>query len=259
MSIDTFSLFYYGFDITSENQNFPFDEGSGELNAQVAVGSYTLSEFVVALQSALNAAAVTRAFTVSVDRSTRLITISADGAFDILLGSGTTRGSSCFGVAGFNGLLDRTGQTSYVGSSQAGDFYEPQFVLQDYVSKDDFVESNDASVNLSTSGRVEVIRFGLIQFYRLNIKYITDVESDGKVIKNNQSGLADARRFLREITKRVRFEFMPDIADPDTFDKVILEEIRGNSTATGFELRELTSQNLPNFYETGRLTLRVVE
>lgn len=257
--INTFSIFYFGHEITSENLNLPFSEnGVDEINATLNVGTYTLNEFAGEIQSALDNASVTRTFTVTLNRTTRKITISADGTFDLLIGTGTTFGSACFDLMGFTGSVDLTGLTTYTGDSGSGSVYEPQFKLQSYVSKDDFQESAQASVNQSASGAIEVIRFGINKYYEMEIKFITNNLMDGKVIKNNPSGLQDARLFLQDITKRNRFEFMPDIDDRNTFDKVILESIPGNRTATGYKLRELFNQNLPDIYETGIIKLRVL-
>lgn len=256
--IDTFSIFYYGYTVNSNNLNLPFNEGAGEINASLTISSNSLTEFVVNMQNALNAASVTRTFTVSVDRNTRKITISADGTFDLLTGTGTTLGTSVFPVAGFSTGTDLTGLTSYTGDLVSGSAYEPQFKLQSFVDKEDFQEFNDASVNESASGEIETIRYGTVQFYEFDIKFITNLVMDGKVIKNNPTGLQDARLFLRDITTRSRFEFMPDIDDRSTFDRVILEQIPGNRTATGYKLKELFDQNLRDIYETGIIRLRVV-
>lgn len=258
MSLGKHSAFYYGFIITSINQNFPFSEGSGEINARVAIGSYSLDEFVIELTKALNAAAVARTFSVSVNRQTRRITISANGTFQILIQTGSTIGSSCFDLAGFTGGTNLVGNSVYTGASGAGFEYLPQFTLQDYIDKENFVEANEASVNISASGDVEVLRFGLNKFYQMNVRFITNQQTDGKVLLNNPTGLQDAQAFLRSVTRRVRFEFMPDSANRNVFDKVILESIPGNSTATGFKLKEQFSDGLPGFFETGIFTLRVI-
>lgn len=258
MSLGKQSAFYYGFVITSQNQNFPFDEGNGEINALVQIGNYSLDDFTIELTKALNAIAVNGVYTVSVDRQTRRITISSTVSFNILIQTGSTIGSSCLDLAGFTGLSNTGNDTSHTGRSAAGFEYVTQFTLQDFIDKENYVESNDASVNITTNGDVEVLRFGLIKFYELNIKFITNLLMDDKVIRNNRTGVEDAQAFLRNITQRVRFEIMPDASDRSTFDKVILEQISGNSTATGFRLRELYNQNLPGFFETGVLRLRVV-
>lgn len=256
--IDTFSVFYFGHEITSTNQNIPFDETAGELNAVIDIKSYTLSEFVVAIETALNAAAVSRVFTISVDRDTRLITIAADGIFSLLISTGITAGSAAFNLMGFTGSSDLTGSASYTGDSPSGQIYEPQFKLQSFVDEEDFQQSVDASVNESTNGDIEIVRFGIRKFFDMDIKFITNTPMDGKVIKSNSTGLEDARAFLQEITKRNRFEFMKDIDDRATFNKVILEKIPGDKSATGYKLKELFNQNLPDIFETGILSLRVV-
>lgn len=257
MSLGRQSVFYYGFVINSQNQNFPFDEGSGEINAKLTIGSYTLGEFVAELTNAINAIAIAGVYAVSVDRQTRRITISSTVAFDVKIQTGSTIGTSCFDLAGFNGIADTGFSFSHTGRDPSGFEYVSQFQLQDYIDKENFVESNDASVNISANGDVEVLRFGLIKFYEMNLRFITNQVMDDKVIKNNPTGVQDAQAFLRNITQRVRFEFMPDEKNRAVFDKVILEQIPGNRTATGFRLREQTGDNLPGFFETGVIRLRV--
>jgi hypothetical protein len=119
-------------------------------------------------------------------------------------------------------------------------------------------KSYEPTVNKTPSGRVEVVRFGLNQFFEMDVKFITDKPMDGCVIKNNVSGVADAVDFLEYITQKNKFEFVPDVGDPATFFKVILESYPSFSDGTGFKLRELFTQNLPDIYETGVFTLRVV-
>ena len=255
--IDTFSIFYFDHEISSENQNLPFDEGSGEVNATIQIGSYTLTEFATATETALNAASVTRTFTVTVNRATQKITIAADGTFDLLIGTGSTIGSSAFTLLGFTGSTDLTGLATYTGDSISGDFYKPQFKFQNFVDKNDFQDFVDPSVNESTDGNIEIIRYGTRQFYEFDIKYITNTPMDDQVIKSNATGLEDARRFFRSITKRTPFEIMLDIDDRDTFDKVILERIPGSRTATGYRLQELFRRQVRDVYEVNGIRLRV--
>lgn len=254
--IQTFSKFYYGHQVTTLNLNIPFDEGGPELTAQVQTGSYTLSEFIVVVQDALNVAGA-NTYVVSVDRDTRLITISADGTFSLLVATGATIDSGLFGLLGFTGA-DRTGSTSYTGDTESGSVYRPQFKLQSYIDRTNFQEAQDASVNVSATGAVEVISFGINEFYEMDIKFITNLPMDGKVIRNNPNGLENAVSFLQDITLKNRFEFMPDEDDSDEFSKVILESTPGSNDGTGYRLKELFTKNIPDVYETGIMKLRVV-
>lgn len=255
--IMTFSKFNYGFNITSENYIINFDEGGPELSALLNPGSYTLGEFASEIQSALNTAGALE-YTVSINRSTHKLTIAATGVFSILLSSGSNIGLSPFDIMGFTQVVDLTGLTSYTAQDRAGFEYYPQFLLQSYVPPEHFKESSDATVNETASGRVEVVRFGIVASIEMDIKFITSLTMDGKVIKNNPSGLEDALDFLSDISQKRRFEFVPDVDTPGTFYKVILDTAPGFNKGTGFKLRELFAQNLPNIYETGLLTLRVV-
>ena len=231
------------------------------MNAVVDVGTFTLSSMVVAGQIALESAAVSRVFTVSVDRVTRLVTIAADGVFDLLIDTGATKDSSILSIWGFTGAVDLTGSASYTGDSPMGLEYKPQFKLQGFVDKEDWIESSEASINVATDGSVEVVRFGEVKFYEMDIKFITSLEgiADGFLIKGNPTGHEDAIVFMKDITQRKPFEFMKDIDDKTTFDKVQLDKIPNSKNATGFKLKELFDQNLRDVFETGLLKLRVIE
>ena len=255
--IRTFSKFYYGFQVTQDERFISIDEGSGEILIEVSIGDYDSSELATAIQTALNANG-TNTYVVSFDRSTRRYTISCDATFDLLIASSSALGQSIYGVIGFTGA-DLTGLTTYTGDSDAGSEYQPQFQLQDYVPSDIFKRSASSTVNKTAKGTVEVVRFGIEKFIELNIKYITDIPMDGKVVKNNPNGLSDAIAFFDNITEKVKFEFMPDENDVNTFQTVLLESYPGFNDGTGYKLRELFAQNLPDYYETGLMRLRVIE
>lgn len=257
MAINTFSTFYYGYEIDSTNNKLDFNEGAGDLIATVASGTYTLTDFLSAVKTALDAAG-TQAYTVSVNRGTRLVTISASSNFSLLLSSGASVGESTWSLLGFTQGSDLSATNSYAGLSASGSEYQPQFLLQDYVDSENNQEKRQVSVNESASGVVEVINFGTDKRYRMNIRYITDNTQDGKVIKNNASGVSDARSFLEYCISKGELEFMPDIGTPATYSKVILETTSDSRTGTSFRLRELFQSNLPGYYETGLLTFRVV-
>jgi len=260
MAIDTFSAFYFGIKINSLNQNLNFDEGSGELTAQIEPGSYSLTDFLVAIQTALESASVLpQAYTVTADRITRQITITAANTFDLLISTGSQTGTSPWTLIGFNGIVDLTGLLTYTGASGSGEEYITQFPLQDYVLADHFQDRIDASVNESASGKVEVISYGVRKLFIMSFKYITNKAQDGHVIRNNPNGVANAVNFFENITERGEFEFMPDAGSRSTFFKVQIEKTTSQSKGTGFKLKELTGQNLPDYFEITNVNMRLVE
>jgi len=257
MALGVFSAFYYGYKITSENNFINFDEGLGELTALVPVGTYTLSGIASAIRDAMNAVG-DEVYTVAVDRTTRRVTISGTATFDLLTNTGSQSGLSPFSLLGFDTTSDLTGATSYTSPLSSGKSYEPQFWLQDYTDPEVFYDRVDPAVNETASGEVEVISFGLVKFAEFSIKFITNLPQDGKVIKNNPTGVSDAVDFFLNITERGLFEFIPDISQPGNFYSVILDELGGNRNGVGFKLRELTGQNLPGYFEVNSIKLRVV-
>lgn len=264
MALSTFPAFNYGHLITKDNFNIAFDEGAGELTASIAIGDYTLGELAVAVQTALNAVSVTNTFSVAVDRSDSTFDITADtSAFSLLVSSGSTAGTSAFSLLGFTGA-DLTGSLTYSGNERSGKRYISQTLVQNYKAPEDFQEAIQSSVNESASGVVETVNFGRRKLIEFDIPFITDiVPQDGKVIKSRANGVADARDlFLNEtdgLINKGRFEFVPDVNTPSTFHKVILERTPESSDGTGFRLKERVGDNLPGYFETGLIRLRVVD
>lgn len=257
-TLTTFSQFYYGFEVTTQNLYLNFKEGGGpELTAEVSVGSFSLEQMAVEIQKALNnEGALT--YTVTVNRTTRKITIAASGTFSLLPVTGTLSTTSIFPLIGFT--TDRTGGTSYLGNSAAGYAYVPQFRLQSYVPIEHWTGAALATVNKAASGRVEVIKFGNESFMQCNIQYINDrMESVDNFLKPSATGVADIIQFLTFAITKGPIEFMPDIDDASDFYDIILESTPDNKDGVGFKLNELYDKGLPGWYETGVLKFRQVE
>jgi hypothetical protein len=258
MSLSTHSKWFFGHEIDAANYSLPFDEGAGEILAELNAGSYSLSEFATEIARAMNAVGG-QVYTATVNRATRKITISAPGTFALLITTGSTAGTACFALAGFSGA-DVSGASSYTGGSASGLEYATQFVCQDFVESSDLQGAADATVHKSATGRVEVVKFGTESFFELSLKYATSRPmGSGSPIRENLTGLADLRTFMQNLVTKNRLEFMPDENDPNTFHKVILEKTPENDKGVAYKLREMYGRGLPGFFETGVLKFRVVQ
>lgn len=258
MSINTDPIFYFVDSVTDSNFLLNFLEPNAaavELTATLNVASYTMDQLDDEVARAMNAAGQNE-YTVTFDRDTRLYTISADDDFDLLVSSGSNASESVFSLIGFTGA-DRTGADTYEGDTAAGTAYEPQFPLQSYVSFDHFKEGISTVINEATSGEVEVVTFGTKRLMELNIKYITnETMRDGSFIQNNPTGIEEAVEFMDFITGKNKLEFMEDKTDTATFDNILVESTISSSNGSGYRLRELYSQKLSGWFETGRLRFR---
>ncbi len=254
--LDSFSVFYYGYVIDSSSKFINFDEGGGELSAELEVGSYTLDQMRTQIKTAMDAVGADT-YTISVDRQTRKITISSTGTFSLLLGTGSQVGSSPFSILGFTTGTDTASAASHTSDFASGDIYEPQFRLQDYIDAENYQEFIDSKVNEAASGDLEVVNFGTRKFVEMSFHWITNITpQDGKAIKQNATGLQDARRFLQYITQKNPIEFMSNIDDRDTFERLVLESTPTNQKGTGYKLNPLYSRSLPDYYEINRLKFR---
>ena len=179
MAIGTFSKFYFGTEIDLTNQSIDINEGSGEVSGTLDLGVYSLTGLAAELQQVLNAIG-TNAYVVTFDRDTRVFTITSDGAFDLLISTGTNASSGSYSVFGFTGAADLTGLLVYSGDSGAGSEYVTQFPPQNYVAPDFRKEKGDASINQSAAGIVEVISFGDVRFIEMDLMFITDIQMDAR-------------------------------------------------------------------------------
>jgi hypothetical protein len=257
MSLRTFSIFYYGHTITSDNFNLNFDEGGGELTAVLNIGEYSFTDFAAEIKRAMDAVG-SLTYTVTANRVTQTITITSTAAFDLLITTGTQAGTSAFGLMGFTGP-DLSGLSTYTGNTISGSAYEPQFILQDHIPTTSWQSTVDTSINKAADGNLEIVTFGTEKFLQCNIKYITDIPQDAVVIKSTSSGYANAVAFMQYITTRSPIEYMADINTRTTFQTVRLESTPDFSNGTGFKLKELYDKGLPGYFETGNLMFRLIE
>lgn len=256
-----FSLFYYGHTVTSDNQNIDFKEGVPELTAVLEVGDYSLEEYADEVKRALDAAGALT-YTVTVNRTTRALTISAGSNFSLLTNSGSHAGTSAFSMMGFSGA-DKTGASTYTGSTGSGSVYAPQFKLQDYRSSASSQKAVESTVHRSGSGKVQAVNFGTEKLPQARIRFATNIPQIGTaatgIIKNNLTGVQDLQTFMQYITTKAKFEFIPDENAPGTYETWILESTEENQQGTGYELRERYDIGLPGYFETSLLRFRVVE
>lgn len=259
MALKTFSAFYYGYEINNGNFYLNFDEGSGELTASVNNSDYSFTDLLTAVETALNAAGALT-YTVSADRATRIVTITAaSGTFKVLGATGTNVGNDAWSLLGFS-AVDTALASSHAGTSASGSEYLPQIVLQNYVGPDDFKRKIDPSVNVSASGKVESVSFGTNRFMSFSMPYITDIpQSLYGVFKNNATGVADARAFMDFLIDKGPVEFMADIDDRDTFETFILDSTPLDGKGTAYRLTEMYSRGLVDYYTTGNLVFIVRE
>ena len=261
--ISTYSAWYYGIVVTGDNNILSFSEDGGlEEFAFLRTGSYTITDFAFEIARAMNEVAEENEYSVLVDRSQRLLTIQAVNAsplnFDLKVAS-LTSGNPVFETAGFVGS-DRTGGTSYQGTLPVGSSYTTQFKLQDFIDFQDNQKAQESKVLQSATGEVEVVKFGNVQIMECNLLFITDIQQDvGSYIRSNPNGVNDARDFLLYAITKGPMEFIPDIVDPDTYTKCILEFTPESQDGTGFKLKEEYTRGLVGYFTTGRLGFRKAE
>lgn len=238
--IFTLSAFNYGHTVTSSNSAINFIEPTQdniELLANIEERDYSLSEFVDAVALAMNNAGKL-IYTATLNRTGNIITISSTESFTLSVSTGTQSSISAFPLMGYT-VGDVSG-LSLDGDSASGSQYIPQYYLQNYVDFEDDEKSNQAKVNISSSGDiVEVVNFGVQNRMSCVIDFVKDGILGVHLNKTN-TGLQELRDFLKYIRTKAKIEFIPDKDNPlsNPITKCIADRIGSSRDATGFVLRE---------------------
>lgn len=253
--INTRSQFYYGHTVDETNFNLDFVEGTDPaLVAEVEIGEYTITDFCTAVARAMNLVG-NFDYSVTVNRSTRIITISASGSFKVLPVTGdntTTSVLPLIGITADTGLA-----TSHAGIA-SGFVWRPQRKAQSFVDFDDQQKAVDGVSRQSTNGKVESVRFGTTYTMDAQWDLITDIPQYISEVETDLSGVDNARSFLEYATTKADLEFMPDRNDPSTYVKCILESTPTDKDGLGFKLQEQYARGLVGYFDTGVLKFRKI-
>lgn len=256
--ITTRSLFFYGHLVTLGNRALDFSEGGAEILANLRVGDYSATEFAAEVARTLNEfGALT--YTVTLNRATRKLTISASGNFELLTNSGSRPGIAIWALLGMATAADKTGAASYVADSETGSAYETQYPVDKYVSPAHSIVFENANYNVTPVGVANQISFGDGRRIGMNIRLISnEVPTSTRCQPGfliNAQGITDFMTFIRYAMGKAKIEFMEDRDTPGTLFKVLLESTAEDRGARSFELKNMKT---PNYYESGDLVFREV-
>lgn len=258
--INTYSKFYFGLTITGSNKYIDFNEGAGALAAEIQTGTYTPEDLAQAVEDALNLAG-TLVYTVSLNRTTRILTITSSAAVTWLASTGANvvLGYSAYSILGYP-ATDVASVTTFTGSTGIGSVYLPQYKLQDYLDQQDSRRNRAATVSVAASGKVQLQSFGTDRFFEFSIKFATDIPqpASGPIVSNS-AGVANLRTFMQWLMNKNTVEFMPDKDLPGTYYRLVLESSPGAGDGSGYKLQEQYARGLVGYFETGVLTFRIIE
>lgn len=257
MALETKCKFYYGVEITQDNNILDFNEGSGELSITIPVGIYSPQEIALKIAGLLTDAG-TLTYTCTFNRSSRKITISAGSNFSILIATGSHAGNGVYNIIGYTGGVNLTGSSSYLAPSSMGYEFVPQFYLLDYVPLEHNIKSLQASINETGSGLVEVVRYGTKRFMECSIELITNKPFQGSDFwTSSPTGLDDALNFMSFAIQKCKIEFMPDKDTVSNYYTLILESTESDQSGIGFKLVEQIEYG-SGYYKTGKLVFREI-
>lgn len=250
MALKAPSLILYGYTVDNTNQNLDFQSvmAGPVYTAVIPIGKYNLSTYLAALASAMILADPANVYTVTANRSIagglqNRITISTSGAFlSLLFTTGVHAAASIALMAGFT-QSDKTGATSYTGSSTTGTAVIPVMTGYNWV-KPTRNQKVFGSVNVSATGVKEAIVFAIQVFFEVEFKYEPESIIDTVWLP-----------FFQWAIQQQDLEFTPEITSPNTFYPATLESTDADSQGLGFMMPEMLP-DFPGLYQTGKLKFR---
>lgn len=252
-TLKTLSKFFYGTTVDRFVWSVDFDEGGAELQATLAVGNYSLTEYCAELQRAMRAAGA-QLYVVALNRTTRKITISAPLNFTLRASTGSRTAVGAWSMMGATST-NKTGTNTYTMENGAGSEYRPQYYLKGYIKEGHSIELEDSTVSTTPIGYAQVASFGDGARIPMNITLITNKTGLKNVgFYENATGEVDFMSFIGYAMTKGRLEFMPDVSTPSSFTKCFLESTAQDRDAKKFKLQNMAV----DFYESGLLTFRKV-
>jgi hypothetical protein len=250
MALTANSLFLYGLQVTESNRSIDFKAASGgpELQATLTLGYYSLTGLLAEVKRAMEEADPANTYTASADRTIssgtqNRVTILTSGSFlSLLFASGTRAASTVAPLLGYTST-DKTGATTYTGSSSAGTVLVSTLVGYNYLPPD-MKRKVFGSLNVSATGEKEAIVFQLQQFFQVQFKY----EPQATV-------LLSWAPLIEWMIQQRPLEFTPEITSPSTFIECTLESTSADSKGLAHDWKEMLP-NFPFLYDTGVLKFR---
>ena len=254
MALKSKSLFLYGLQVTESNCSLDFRAVADETprQATLEVGYYSLSSLATEIVKALQGADSDHVYTCTVDRTiaggleNRLTISTSSSHFELLFSSGPRSASTLAPLIGF-ATVDRTGATTYTGSTTCGTSLIPTWIGYSYLSPD-FHQEIFGNVNVSASGAKEAVVHGTQKFWQVNFQH----EPEEKVI-------SEWKPFMQWAISQKLLEFTPEISNPSVFYQGTLDKTEASGKGLGYRFVEELSNNMANYYKTGNLTFRVKE
>jgi len=251
MALTAKSLILYGLEVTTSNRSIDFKTSGGgaELQATLTLGYYSLTDLMSEIKTQMQAADPYNTYTVTADRTIsggtqNRVTISTSGSYlSLLFGSGTRAASTVAPLIGFTST-DKTGATTYTGTSTCGTALTSTLTGYNWIPPE-MNQKVFGSLNISTTGIKEAIVFQIQKFFSVQFKY----EPKSYVIN---SWLP----FWQWSIQQRAFEFTPEVTSPSAFYNCTLEKTGADSKGLGFAWKEQLP-DFPNLYDSGLITFRV--
>lgn len=253
MALRDKSLFLYGFEVTSTNFAIDFKKTSGgaQLMASLRFGFYSLTDLLIEIKRALEAADPSNTYTATANRSIssgtqNRVTISTSGSYlelDFL--SGPRSLSSIHTMIGFPSV-NQTGATTYTGTSSAGTVLLTTLTGYTFLPPE-LLKTIIGTINITTDGQKEALVWSVQKFTQIEFKYEPEAKSK-----------TEWANFLTWATQQRPFDFTPEAGTYGTVHNVTLETTSADGKGLGYRMDEM----LPDFpfnYKTGILKMRVKE
>jgi len=252
------SQFFYGIEIDQNNKYLDFQEGTNPpLVAELKLGLYSPQQFANELSIAMNLVGDGE-YVWTFDRVNKKLTVTADITFSLLTFTGPNALNGLWSVIGITGA-DKTGAFTYTATGICGKTFRPQFLLQGYMSTGQNKAPVESSLNITGSGKRELVRFGTEQLMECSIPYITNIyQPIGGPIEYNPNGFENSVDLMEFLIRGGNVEFMADRTLPNDYEILQLKSTSESDTGISYRVEEMQDMGLQNYFRINKLTFRKI-
>jgi len=250
--LQTRSIFIFDIIIKANENMLAFKELTGPTRvASLEPKAYTGIQLAAELAKSMNISG-NQTYSVNYSKVTRKLSIVSASSFTILVNTSPFIGSSIHEVLKL-GSTDLSGSSIETGS--IGKEYKPQMPLLDFVDGENNQRAIDSTINETSGGQVEVIRYGIKKIFEMNIDFVTETNQSG-FIERNLNAVTELRYFMEYLVTKSVVEFIQNRDDIENSVTLILETTQESSNGVGFKIKE--KQGLVGYFTTGIMTFRKV-
>lgn len=251
-----YPIFYFGVDIKDDALFLDIEDSSNiTYSIRLPLGRFSPRAMCAILEANIISQTGLVALC-SFNYVTQRFTLTFEETVTLLGNTGANKEVSALPALGF-ALADLTGDV-LTSSVNAGMRFLPNFALENFVDKENFVTFFGRTESESASLAREVVTFGERKKYQYALRYLNDKQMTvDSALKVNVNALKEAREYLKNLQIGGSFDFFlsrDSVTAEAVPDDVLIAEVGTQN----FRLLEMIDEDLPTFFRIDAMTFDVL-